>query len=174
MKFLSPFGLTRKGKILITLLLLIIVIHIIDPMFSLKNYNVLLDADALKIYSNNELVTTVNNPVYMLDMYKDTVGVYVANTLFLGINRIRMSELYRLEFVKDGKTISSIKILTPKNQKSIDKIAQSGSNGNWMKLDGYYVIMTENYQYFAFGADFFKNLSEILKGNRNEGTLQLP
>ena len=132
-------------------------------MFSLKNYDVLLDADTLNIYSNNKLVTTVNNPVYMLDTYKDIVGVYVTNTLSLGISRIRMSELYRLEFIKDGKTISSIKILIPKNQKAIDKIVQSGSNGYWMELDNHYVIMTENYEYFAFGADFFQNLSEILK-----------
>lgn len=165
MKFISPFVINRKGKMLITLLLLIIVIYSTNTMFSLKDYNILLDADTLNIYSNNELVTTVNNPIYMLDAYKGIVGVYVTNTFFLGISRIRMSELYRLEFVKDGKIISNIKILTPKNQNAIDKIVQSGSNGSWRKLDDHYVIMTENYQYFAFGVDFFKNLSKILKGD---------
>ncbi len=165
MKFNSPFRFKRKGKILITLLVIFLLIVITEPMFSLKNYTDLLDADTLSIYSNNELVSTINNPAYMMDTFKGIVGVGLTDTSQLGISRISMTELYRLEFAKDGKIISNIKILTPKTQKSIDKINQSGSNSYWREFEGHYVIMTENFQYFLFGADFFTNLSEALKGN---------
>lgn len=164
MKLLSLFELKGKSKILIILLAFFLLILITKPMFSLKNYNALLDADTLSIYSNNKLVTTVNNPAYMMDTFKDIVGVGLTNTSQLGTSRISMTELYRLEFVKDGKIISTIKILTPKTQKAIDRVNQSGSNSYWREFDDHYVIMTENFQYFLFGADFFKNLSEILKG----------
>ena len=59
-----------------------------------------------------------------------------------------MSELYRLEFLKDGKVISSIKILTPKTQKDIDKINEK-SGTQWREFDGHFVIMSENFQYFS-------------------------
>lgn len=167
MKFLFPYRLERKSKILITLFIIFIIILLIvitKPMFSLKNYTDLLDADTLSIYSNNELVSTINNPAYMMDTFKGIVGVSLTNTSQLGISRISMTELYKLEFVKDGKIISAIKFLTPATQKAIDKINQSDFNSYWREFDGHYVIMTENFQYFLFGADFFENLSEILQG----------
>lgn len=58
------------------------------PMFSIRNYNILLDVDTFNIYSNNKLVTTVNNTAYMIDTHKDVVGVGVVDILFLGISRI--------------------------------------------------------------------------------------
>jgi len=166
MKFLSQFGLNPKGKILLTLLLLIIVIYIIVSMANMNNYNALYNADTLNVYSNNKLVTTVNNPRHILHTFNENiVGVYVTNTLDLGISRIRMSELYRLEFVKDGKTLSRIKVLTPRTQNAIDKIFKREAQDNWRELDGRYVIMKEGFEYFGFGPDFYRNLTETLKNN---------
>ena len=162
MKLSSLFH-QRKGKILLLAILLIITICFLSPMFSLKGYNSLLDADTLKIYSNDKLITTVDNPAYMLDTFgDDIVGISLTDTTKLGINRRNMSELYRLEFLKDGKVISSIKILTPKTQKDIDKINEKFS-AQWREFDGHFVIMSENFQYFLFGKIFFENLSEALK-----------
>jgi len=153
----------RERKILSVAIVLIITICFLSPMFSLKDYNSLLNADTLKIYSNDKLITTVDNPAYMMDTFGDNiVGIYLTDTSKLGINRRSMSELYRLEFLKDGKVISSIKILTPKNQKDIDNINESFGT-EWREFDDHFAIMSENFQYFLFGESFFENLSEALK-----------
>ena len=162
MKLSSLFH-QRERKILSVAIVLIITICFLSPMFSLKDYNSLLNADTLKIYSNDKLITTVDNPAYMMDTFDDNIeGTYLTDTSKLGINRRSMSELYRLEFLKDGKVISSIKILTPKNQKDIDNINESFGT-EWREFDDHFAIMSENFQYFLFGESFFENLSEALK-----------
>lgn len=158
---LIQFAVKHKGKIIIALLLAVIIIT--APLFDLKNYGVLLDADIMYIYKDNTLVTTVNNPADIMDTFNGSVAISLTDTSYLGIRRISMAELYRLEFVKDGKIISKIKILTPRTQKAIDKIDQNNLKAYWKQINGHYIIMTENFQYFSFGEHFFENLSEILK-----------
>lgn len=160
MKLISQFAVRHKGKILITILL--VVIFIVVPMFSRKNYGILLDADILRIYSNNTLIATVDNPGYLVDVYNGSIGVGWIDTSSLGISRINMTEIYRLEFVKDGKIITNIKVLTPRNQEAIYRIEQRNIKNVWRELDGHYVVMTENFHYFSFGSDFFENLSKVL------------
>lgn len=151
----------RKYKKKLFVIMIILIICLLSPMYTLKNYGILLEADELCIYKGSELVTTVKNPAYMLDTFKGTVGIYVVDESDLGINRFNMKELYRLEFLDNNKIISSIKILTPKTKKGIDKINRN--NGiNWRKINGDYVVLYENTYYFLFGDKFFENLSQIL------------
>lgn len=139
-------------------------VYITQPFYSLKNYDILLHADTLRIYSGDTLITSVDKPAFMMDTLENTVGIGVTDTSELGIRRKEMQELYRLEFSKNGKVISNIKVLTPRNQEAINEIYQRSLHNEWYwrELDGHYVVMNENFQYFFFGADFYENLSEVL------------
>lgn len=158
----SIFTFIGKHKIKMVIVFLIILIFLLQPMFTLKNYDILLDADTLRIYSDDELIATVDNPAAMLDTFQGAVGIGVTDASNLGIHKTSMKEIYRLEFLKSDKILSRIKIMTPKNQKAIERIKQSNCGHAWQVFHGRSIILTENHQYFLFGDVFFQKLSEIL------------
>lgn len=158
----SAWTFISKHKIKITLILLILLGFMLQPMFTLKNYDLLLGADTLRIYSQNELIATVDHPADILDTFNGGVGVGVTDVSNLGIHKTNMKELYRLEFLKSGKVLSAIKIMTPKNQKAIEQIKKRNCGDTWQVFDGQSIILAENHQYFLFGDAFFQKLSEIL------------
>lgn len=133
------------------------------------NYDGLLDADTLNIYENDALVVSVN-PEHMMDTYNGHVGIYLTNTTRLGIGKGHMKELYRLEFLKEGKTISKIKVLTPGTPQAMEKAGQSNLDSEWMKFDDHYIVLYEKQQYFLFGKNFFEHLDSVLPQQvRNAG-----
>ena len=169
MKLLSDLKLNRKSKVLFLLFLLVILAYIYEPNVERLGYRALLEADTLNVYHKNELVATVDQPSYMFDMFKETfVVVYKAHLHQLGIRSFSMKELYHLEFVKDGKPFVKIKVLTPRSQRGVEKIYRKGAEGLWRDLDGHLVILNESYEYFGFGENFYKHLSEALKENRKQ------
>lgn len=150
----------KKNIGIFTIIILLVLISLtMNSIFGLKNYSILLDADTMKVYSNDILTTVVNEPGYMMDTFNGAVGVGVVDSSELGVSRFGMSELYRLDFIKDDKTISVIKLFTPKNFDDIDKHTLSDI---WMEFEGNYVTMNENGNYFLFGKDFFSELAKVL------------
>ena len=162
--WLSPRA--KKSILAATIIILLVLISFtMSSLFSLKNYNILLNADTMEVYSNGALITTVNEPGYMMDTFKGSVGVGVVDSSELGVSRIGMLELYRLEFIKDDKTISVIKLYTPKNPDDVDERILADI---WMEFEGNYVIMNENGNYFLFGEIFFSELAKVLNGSIND------
>lgn len=161
-----PFQSSQRAKkniqAVTILSLLVLISFIMSSLFSLKNYNILLNADTMKVYSNGILITSVNEPRYMMDTFNGSVGVGVVDSSELGVSRFGMSELLRLKFIKDDKTISVIKLFAPKNPDDIDKHTLADI---WMEFEGNYVIMNENGNYFLFGDDFFSELAKVFNGN---------
>ena len=161
-----PFQISPRSKkniLAVNILsLLVLISFILSSLFSLKNYNLLLNADTMKVYSNGILITAVNEPGYMMDTFNGSVGVGVVDSSELGVSRFGMSELFRLEFIKDDKTISIIKLFTPKTLDDVDKHTLADI---WMEFEGNYVIMNENGNYFLFGEVFFSELAKVFNGN---------
>lgn len=168
MKTVSLFVKTHK-RITCFVIVMFVLIFIAIKMPGLKDYSILYNADVLNVYAANDaLIAVINNPVYMLDSQIDgAMPLHLTELSRLGIPRICMAELYRLEFVENGKIISIIRILTPQTQWANNKITQSDSKYEWKVLNGSYVIMTENTKYFSFGSTFFENLSSLLIKEQN-------
>ena len=159
------FAAKRKIKILIVLFA---ALAVLAAAFLLRrpDFNRLLDADTLYIYQNNTLIASVDHPSHMMDTYHSSVAVYQTDPSRLGLRRAEMPELYRLDFAENGKSIMQIKILSPKTQQAIDKIAKSDAQNEWIEFNGYYIVLNTRFQYFLFGTHFFENLSGILMENQ--------
>lgn len=164
MNSVVSFVAKHKIKILIVLSIVLAILAV-TLLFRRPDFNRLLDADTLYIYQNNMLITSVDHPSHMMDTYNNSVAVYCTNSSQLGVRRAEMAELYRLDFTKDGKSIMQIKILSPRTQQTIDKIAKSDAQNEWIEFNGYYIVMNARFQYFLFGTHFFENLSDILTEN---------
>ncbi|MEG2915639.1 MAG: hypothetical protein RR839_04270 [Oscillospiraceae bacterium] len=125
----------------------------------MKNYDQLLDADIMNVYSDNSLVLAFKTPRDIMEVYRDTtIGVGVIDLSQLGIKKSDLTELYTLEFIKNNKVISTIEMLIPQYADEIDKTIIE----HFRKFNEKYVIMHENTHYFIFGEQFYDNLSELL------------
>ena len=148
------------------LLSLVLLAYIREPKVKKYGYNTLLDTDSLNIYHKNELVATVEQPGQLFETYNEVIiPVYEINPLQLRIRRFSMKEMYRLEFVKNGKPFIRIKVLTPRSQRGVEKIYRKGADDIWMKMEDYLVVLNETYHYFQFSRGFYKNLAEVLREN---------
>lgn len=127
--------------------------------YGVGSYGKLLDADTLNIYSGGVLIKTVDDPHDLVATYKGTVGVAHLRRSDLGVKIFGTKELYRLEFLKDGKRLSVIKVMTPKDP---DSVEQSSLNGAWKKMGDKYVVMRRGGKWFNFGPNFFGDLESIL------------
>lgn len=156
----------KKIIILFTIIILLVLISFtMSSLFNMKNYNILLNTDTMKVYSKDTLITVVNEPGYMMDTFNGSVGVGIVDSSMLGVSKFGMLELYKLEFIKDDKIISVIRIFTPKNPNDFDNHILEGY---WMKFEDNYVIMNENNHYFLFGEGFFNELTKVLNGSTKE------
>lgn len=139
--------------------LLLAVSFAVGQIFGMKDYAVLYEADTLNIYSGGQLLKTVAGPANMLDTFQGTLGIGVVDSTSLGVKGVDLTELYALAFLKDGKTISTIQLLTPKNPQQLGTPATNV----WAELEGKAVIMGEKGHYFLFGAEFFSKLEQVLR-----------
>lgn len=155
---------------------LIIVVIIILAFCSLRtnaniviNYNELLDAEKLEVYIDGSEVCEIVEPGYLMDTYQGIVGLAIVELSELGVRRNNLVELYELRFYNRGEIISNIIVLSPESQSVIDKIEERSLGGTWRKMDGRYVVLYENGQYFLFGEKFFDDLSHALAKNGISG-----
>lgn len=165
MKKICSFFVKRKeaiigfiiGAIAVTLLD-IAVTYFFIPIKSTgfgTELGILADADELNVYADDSLIYSTPDPFSILPLYKGTV---VTSSLGrLKVTRAMLKELYTLEFLDDGKVISKIKVMTPRNPDNEDKFE------DWRTLDGHYVMLCQKDYYFSFGQEFLDNLSEAIK-----------
>lgn len=75
------------------------------PMMDRFGYDAMLDAEAMNIYQGDELIGTIHEPGYVIDPFKEksTVAIISTSASRLGLSRLPMRELYRFEFVTNGK-----------------------------------------------------------------------
>lgn len=151
------FSHGTKKKIAIVALA-IIILCLLTSFFEDRNYTLLLDADAMNVYSGADLITTIDEPGYLIDTFQGSVGIGVVDLGQLGVRRFQMRELYKLEFIKNDKAISTITLLTPKNPDKVEKEKLEA----WGELQGYYVVMYERFDYFRFGKNFYSALEKVL------------
>lgn len=151
------FSHSTKKKIAIVALV-IIILSLLNIFLQDRNYTLLLDAEVMNVYSGGRLIATIDEPGYLIDTFNGGVGIGVVDTGQLGVRRFQMRELYKLEFIKNDKTISTITLLTPKNPDKVEKEKLEA----WGELRGYYVVMYERFDYFRFGKNFYSSLEKIL------------
>ena len=140
---------------IIVFVLLIVTISIITRM---KNYNELLGANAMNVYSGGSFLGTFTEPQDIMDTYNGIVGVGVIDISELALKKTDFIELYTLEFVKNDKVISTIEMLTPQLN---DGFNEQIVADYFREFNGKYVVMHEDGYFFVFGQQFYNDLSRI-------------
>lgn len=92
-------------------------------------------------------------------IYNRIVGVGVIDISDLGLKKNDFVELYRLEFEKGGKKISSIAMLTPNAEANFDERIFAD---HFREFNSDYVVMYEDGYFFEFGQKFYDDLSKLL------------
>lgn len=142
-----------------TIVVFILLMMSISELTKMKNYNNILDADVMNVYSDGVILESFTEPQDIMDTYNGIVGIGVIDISELGLKKTDFIEVYRLEFEKDGKEISSIKMLTPQMETEFNK--QIGED-YFRKFNGKYVVMYEAGHYFEFGQKFYDNLARLI------------
>lgn len=143
-----------------TIIVVGILIFTVSVLTEMKNYDELLDADTMNVYSRGSFLGTFVEPQEIMDTYNGSVGVGVIDISDLGLKKTDFIELYTLEFVKNDAVISTIEMLQLQlNEESYKQIAAD----YFREFDCTYVIMQEDGHFFVFGQQFYNNLSRLLE-----------
>ncbi len=161
MNTLSRFVRRHKIAVLVLLIIFLLIVYaFVSYYLDLSvNYNTVKDADTLNIYKDGALIKSVSLPADM------EYGTGMNSPSLLGLSRLGMRELYVLAYVKEGKTVSTVKILTPRSEKTVKRLTEGDPDAMnaWNTLKGEYVILYKNFRYFSYGQAYFDRLAEWLK-----------
>lgn len=144
------------------LLLLVLALLVAAALwFAPPSYGDLLEVDRLEVYQGDTLVAATDTPVHLVPTYQGSVAYGILNP---DVVRRELREVYRLKWMCQGKTLSTMQVLTPESPEVLEQVSAAADEG-WGLLDGVPVILYEKGEYLWFGASFYPALSALLEEN---------
>lgn len=150
---------STTSNIVIFLIVLFTFGYVLDSVFGLKDYSMIMKSDRMNVYQNQSLVGTFEVPAESLEVFDTgSIGIGIISLENYDLKNYDLNTLYTLEFVLDDHIIHEIQMLTPR----LDHPEYLMITKEWFNFDGKPMVLYEHFHYFMFGQQFYDELLDLI------------